>query len=447
MNLWASSGGGSATTRSRGRRRIAVWAMLMFMLSLLVQYATFVGTVSAVHDEGIFELDGNALDQGGVDGDDWEDGTAGANDDLFIPGSVEKDGADTTYFKGGGSKDHHDLDEWDWSGTDVAPDKDELLDVFAAVYEAGDTLVYFGADKFDDSGDAQIGFWFFQDEVSLDDNGTFNGLHTVGDVLVLSDFTNGGDVDLICVYEWNPPGDDSAIDNEAGCDIGDNVTLVAAGAECDVTSADGEFDVCAIVNSGTETAPWTFKNKDGDADFGKGQFFEGGINLSQLFGGDAPCFSTFLAETRSSQEIEAQLKDFALGSLDTCVPPDIETDSSVSEADFGDEVTDLATLAGSHGAVKGTITFFICTPELVNANGCESDEAEQVGDPVNIGNDDEAESEVYHGRPDRGRRRHLLLARRVHPGRRLRVPRGLAHGQRPRVLRGCPRQDQGGQGG
>ena len=389
--------------------------MLMFLLSLLVQYASFVGTVSAVHDEGIFELDGNALDQGGVDGDDWEDGTAGANDDLFIPGSVEKDGADTTYFKEGGSKDHHDIDDWKWSGTDVAPDKDELLDVFAAVYEAGDTLVYFGADKFDDSGDAQIGFWFFQDKVSLDDDGTFNGLHTVGDVLVLSDFTNGGEVDLICVYEWNPPGDDSAIDNDAGCDIGDNVTLVAAGAECDVSSADGEFDVCAIVNNGAETAPWAFENKDGDDFFAKGQFFEGGINLSQLFGGDAPCFSTFLAETRSSQEVEAQLKDFALGSLDTCVPPDIETDSSVSEADFGDEVTDTAKLEGAHGAVKGTVTFFICGPDLVVAGGCESDQAEQVGDPVTI---DRRRGRIggLHGRPDRGRRRQVLLARRVHAG-------------------------------
>jgi len=50
MNLWASTGGGAATTRSRGRRRIAVWAMLMFLLSLLVQYATFVGTSPQVHD-------------------------------------------------------------------------------------------------------------------------------------------------------------------------------------------------------------------------------------------------------------------------------------------------------------------------------------------------------------------------------------------------------------
>jgi uncharacterized repeat protein (TIGR01451 family) len=397
MNLWASTGGRAATTRlGKGRSRLAVLASLVFLLSILLQYASFVGSVAAVHDEGIFELDGNALDQGGVDGDDWENGTPGAADTLFIPGSVEKDGPDTTYFKEGGSKDHHDLDDWAWSGTDVAPDKDELLDVFAAVYEAGDTLVYFGADKFDDSGDAQIGFWFFQDKVSLDSDGSFNGLHTEGDVLILSDFTNGGVVDLICVYEWNPPGDDIADEvlENTGCDIGNNVTLVAAGAECDVSTPDGEFDVCAFVNNGDETAPWNFENKDGDDSFAKGQFFEGGINLSQLFGGDAPCFSTFLAETRSSQEVEAQLKDFALGSLDTCVPPDLKTKSSVSEADFGSEVTDKATLEGSHGAVKGKIDFFICTPDQVTASGCEDDDAAQVGSSVTIV-DGEAISAAY----------------------------------------------------
>jgi len=395
-----TQGLGGRTARWQGgariKRRITFTAMLLFVLSLLLQYA--VTPVAAVHDEGIFELDGNAVDQAAVDGDDWQNGTPGAADTLFIPGSVEKDGVDATYFKGGGSKDHHDLSDWDWSGTDVAPDKDELLDVFASVYEAqAGTIVYFGADKFDDSGDAQIGYWFFQDKISLDSDGTFNGLHTNGDVLVLSDFTNGGNVDRICVYEWNPPGDDSdpAVGNETGCDIGNNVTLVAAGSQCDVSAPDGAFDVCAVVNDGpADTAPWAFTNKDGAHTFGAGQFFEGGINLSELFGGDAPCFSTFLAETRSSQEVEAQLKDFALGSLDTCVPPDVETDSSVSEADFGAQVTDTATLSGAHGPVTGKVKFFLCTPDQVTAAGCESDEAQQVGSAVTIVNG-EATSSAY----------------------------------------------------
>jgi uncharacterized repeat protein (TIGR01451 family) len=371
---------------ARTRRSLTLLWTALFVCSLLMQYAAFAAPapIAAVHDEGIFELDGNALDEGDEPGDDWQGGTPGASDDLFIPGSVEKDGADTSYFTGGGSKDENLLSEWAWTSTDVAPDKDELLDVFAAVYENGATRVYFGADKFDDSGDAQIGFWFFQDNVSLGANGAFSGTHTVGDVLVLSDFTNGGSVDLICVYEWNPPGGGDLTGTDCDTGTGDNLTLVAAGAECDVTSPDGTFDVCAVVNPGPTTAPWAFLNKDGESNFGTGQFFEGGINLDQVFGGDAPCFSTFLAETRSSQETDAQLKDFALGSLNTCVPPTITTQSSVSTADFGQQVTDTATLSGSHGAVTGTVAFFICTPTQVTAAGCPTGSGSQVGSAVTI---------------------------------------------------------------
>ena len=36
-------------------------------------------------------------------------------------------------------------------------------------------------------------------------------------------------------------------------------------------------------------------------------FFEGGIDLDQLFGGQAPCFTSFLAETRSSQAVDSTL--------------------------------------------------------------------------------------------------------------------------------------------
>ena len=280
---------------------------------------------------------------------------------MFIPGSAEKAGPDGTYFATGGSKDESDLSSWKWSTNDVAPDKDELLDVFASVYgTGGDTVVYFGADKFDDSGDAQIGFWFFRNNVSLAAGGDFNGVHANGDVLVLSDFTNGGGVDRICVYEWTSgAGGTSSINNSAGCDTGGHLVLVASGADC-VNSGDGAYDVCADVNGASATAPWSFVNKDGSTNFGAGQFFEGGINLSTVFDGNAPCFNGFLAETRSSQETDAQLKDFALGSLDTCVPPDLSTKASVSTADFGGSVTDTATLSGAQGAVTGSIDFFFC---------------------------------------------------------------------------------------
>ncbi|WP_330970209.1 hypothetical protein, partial [Lysobacter sp. A3-1-A15] len=48
-------------------------------------------------------------------------------------------------------------------------------------------------------------------------------------------------------------------------------------------------------------------------------FFEGGIDMTQVFGeGETPCFSSFMAMTRTSASTSAQLKDFALGDFSLC---------------------------------------------------------------------------------------------------------------------------------
>ena len=353
----------------RVRRGLALSWTALFILSLLLQYVSFVTAPAALaaHNEGIFELEGNALDQATA-GADWENGPEGATAAFFAGAASEAEANDSTYFTGGGSKDENDVPSWEITSTSV-PDKDELTDAYGAIYQSGgETWFYFGADRFDNDGDAQIGFWFFQKKVGIA-NGDFTGKHTDGDVLILSEYTNGGVVDLVCAYEWDGSGGGSNIAKRGDCDpatSGSNLNLVAAGAECDV--ADGTFDICAVTNADTATAPWTFTNKDGGHNFAAGQFFEGGINLSAMFGGDPPCFGTFLAETRSSQETDAQLKDFAFGSLNTCVPPTIATQvrqdgqslGSVGTISLGDTVTDHATFSGNHGAVTGSAAFHVC---------------------------------------------------------------------------------------
>ena len=109
-------------------------------------------------------------------------------------------------FTGGSTKDKIDLPEWKWTIKSV-PDKNELVNAYAAVYPdaaTGDTIIYFGADRFDTSGDANLGFWFFQDQVHAVPvpAGSFTGQHRVGDIFVLSTFTKGGDISTIQVYEW-----------------------------------------------------------------------------------------------------------------------------------------------------------------------------------------------------------------------------------------------------
>ena len=346
-----------------GTRRglVLLWTALL-LSSLVLQYVAAPAAVLAVHDEGLFELDGNATD-GAAAGDDWNS-TNNAEATVFIPGSKENAANDTTYFTSGGSKDVNDISQWKYTANDVSPDKDEILDAYAAAYEkGGDTFVYFGADRFDGSGDAFIGFWFVQNKVGLDGNGDFNGVHHDGDILVVSDFTNGGSVSKIDVYEW----------------LNGDLKLKTSGAECDLG---GSEDACAMVNGDQTPSPWPFLNKTGSNDFAAGEFYEGGINLDTVFGGDAPCFSSFLAETRSSQSTTAQLKDFALGSFNTCKPPNIDTQVSKASVDFGGTVTDTATLSGNDGPVTGSVKFYLCGPES-SAPDCSTG-GTQIGDAVAI---------------------------------------------------------------
>ena len=135
-------------------------------------------------------------------------------------------------FTGGGSKDPQDVSNWLWKdGAGGLPDKDNLLHSFAARYslpndpndpaQANDTvcdadgnptceLLVFGSDRYDNSGDAQQGFWFFQNKITADGapsqgGNKFTGVHKPGDLLVISDFSNGGTTSTITVYEWDPP--------------------------------------------------------------------------------------------------------------------------------------------------------------------------------------------------------------------------------------------------
>ena len=165
-------------TSARPGRSLTTLFTALFLFTVALQYGQMAAPspVLAVHNEGLFELDGNATD-GAAPGDDWNS-TNNADATVFIPGSKENAANDTTYFTSGGSKDVNDISQWNYTSNDIAPDKDQILDAYAAAYEqGGETFVYFGADRFDGSGVSFVGFWFVQSKVSLDGNGGFNGVH------------------------------------------------------------------------------------------------------------------------------------------------------------------------------------------------------------------------------------------------------------------------------
>lgn len=295
-------------------RRIGRLAAAALTVLLILLVPTQAG---AVTDLRLIELDGNALNSAAA-GYDWNSlfptgDSTGEITKVFIQDGTNSP-ADTGYFAGGGSKDIYDLTEWRHDPGDVAPDKDEIVNAWAVAYRSsrdtgknnvGDLIFYFGADRFAASGDAQIGFWFFRNSIGRNTDGTFAGAHRVGDVLILSDFTQGGKISSVRLYTWvGSGGSDGALN------------FVASAGDCLDAAADAPM--CAEVNGGNTSAPWTYVPKSGTAGtYPAGSFYEGGVNISRLVPA-ARCFGAYLAETRSSQSVSAQLKDLALGPFNTC---------------------------------------------------------------------------------------------------------------------------------
>ena len=315
--------------RRRGRRPLAALAILTIVSGLLIAS----GTALAVHNTGVFQMDGDAqtaLDSTPTALEDW-DLICKANPDTctFKPGyavpagtttatvsSHEADGVGQSIFTQGGSKDGQDIPNWRHKNGSV-PDKDELLHAFAARYSIAPSatcpvstgattceLLFFGSDRFDNSGDATQAFWFFQNKIGLNANGTFSGVHEDGDLLIISEFSNGGTTSTITVYKW----------------LNGAAVFVAGGENQKCTPAGATDPFCGIVNPADGTvAPWLYTDKDGNTSYLQGDLYEAGINLSDPsinVGGE--CFSSFTAETRASTSLTATLKDFVLGDFAVC---------------------------------------------------------------------------------------------------------------------------------
>ena len=257
----------------------------------------------------VFELDGNATtttthdwDQVFADNNVVPPPFSGAVASAFVPDAVNTTADDI--FTGGGSKDTLGIQQGPWLFTGSKPQgKNDITHAYAALYtdpSNGHVLLFAGLDRFDNSGDATVGFWFFQNPVALstsnptNSGSPFTGTHADGDILLVSDFTQGGSTSTIQVYRWT--GSDSS------------------GSLVPITAPAGT--TFAIVNGGPIAVPWSLTNKSGQNRPAAGEFLEGGVDLTAL--GLDGCFSSVLAETRSSQSPTATLSDFVIGSFQLC---------------------------------------------------------------------------------------------------------------------------------
>src|SRR6266568_2566930 len=368
--------------------------------------ATVAATVLALPalalDTSVFELDGNATTNHSGTGlpDDWDrvchsvltidcSTTNNANTNTL---EFASQGASTgTTFTGGGSKDPIDVSSWAWNqATGGLPGKDILLNGFAAEYTTSPNgncpgsvaagtckQIFFGMDRFDNSGDAQNGFWFFQNQISLGagksgGGETFTGVHMNGDLLVVSDFSIGGVISTINVYTWDSACTAASKPFSYCADTNLHFQGGSNAANCAGAASTAAF--CGIVNPAAGTAaPWSFLDKKGNSTFDQGEFYEGGVDLSN-FGLANECFASTLAESRASTSTSATLKSFVLGGFGACGSSLKTTPQNASGADITQGSVSITT-AGSinvqdQAAVtvtglsvwNGSVAFSLCGP-------------------------------------------------------------------------------------
>jgi hypothetical protein len=449
--------GEAGPKRKRRFRFIFLPILLGAALALMMA-----GGAQAVHDEGVFELDGNALTANDcpaptgtpppagceptnpfatLGGEDWDKvfgGTSSAEATSFVTDTTSIGGlagAGDSILTGGSTKDINDLPSWLWKQTAVTSvqDKDDIEHAYAAQYKvdksgtgqscgstgptANCTLLYFGADRFSNSGDSVMGFWFFKAQVgtsALDagGNGTFTGLHTAatatsrGDILVVSDFRAGGKAPSIQVYEWVTSGGSASthLNQIGGSDNPASCTQAPPeknnGTPIPPVSANDNF--CATANQNVVTSPWAFTPKSnsggtagpdgGTAKFGVAEFMEGGINMTALGLGNT-CFSTFMAETRAAHSVTSTLSDFALGTFGACTSgitttPHTGAGTQLTTASIGTSarvaVKDHAVInvTGTTGSFGGTVKFFLCGPLAASTTTNCSTGGAQIGTPT-----------------------------------------------------------------
>lgn len=432
-------------TGSARRRRSL---MVPFAATVLVATLWIAGA-QAVHDTGEFQLDGNGSaavqppPPNVQNVEDWDYickanpvTPAKPNGCVFAAGYSQPAGttsADPSSWQTdasgsqsddtptqGSTKDDLDLSGWKWKEAKPSPPKNDIAHAFAAEYKAGngDNILYFGGDRISNNGNADIAFWFFQNNVVMVGNdadggcslsacsfGDGNGgpaLHkagevphnpnNVGDILIVSAFTNGGTQPNIKIYEWVGEGNASKPCFTQACTLEPLPLPVGQGAACANDGGVTTGDVaCALVNGVATPSPWVFREADGkvaDNVWKDGDFYEGGLNLTGLGLGNA-CFSSFLLNTRSSQSGDAILHDFALGKFGRCGAV-LTTQPSAGVTELtavspGEQVTDTATVTGTgptnppDPTSPPNVAFFLCGPTAVSSTGTCSSGGSAVG--------------------------------------------------------------------
>jgi hypothetical protein len=318
-------------------------------IGLVLGASALLSTALAVHDDPgtPFELDGNTTYTGAKD--DWQN-VFGLGTGTGAPVGTPAVGSGETFIRDfpgpelqyDAGKDSLDLSGWTTKsvGT-VTPDKNNIVNAFAKQYlvdldgaggpQGVHRVIYFGADRHANNGDAALGFWFFQQRVTPAGSGFTPTTHTKrndalnirGDILVQVDFVGGGSSSEIQIFEWlgnNAPPAGTPASKLFG---GGTLLEIGFGSANGFTACTPLDTACATTNNVQTRHYWPYTAKSPvkvgnvvQPIYPAESFFEGGIDITALLGD--VCFNTFLANTRTSHSETADLKDLAFGDFNTC---------------------------------------------------------------------------------------------------------------------------------
>src|SRR6266702_4843994 len=222
-------------------------------------------------------------------------------------------------------------------------------------------LVYGGFERFTNNGAGDLGLWLLQDPTvacsSTKGAVSFTGAHAVGDVLFVGEFSTGGTVTTLNAFKW--VGGSSPLMN----------ITATGGADC--RTAPDTANYCSRSNTVSISTPWSSQDKtSGPNTLATAEFFEVGIDLTGLFGSNAPCINRFIFDTRTSPSVTATLVNYAQGALATCPTAAISTTVSPSPITLGGSATDTATVGLTAGTVNGTVDFKVYGPFAANTPIC-----------------------------------------------------------------------------
>lgn len=266
-----------------------------------------------------------------------------------IPSTLITTGTSTILKQG--SKNSNDISTWVVAQQNSPPKDAYLAGAIASyvapsvakggvAFYAGHELVYLGSTRFAPNGSATVGIWFFQQNVAVCANGTqlcVGGTTTLAnhqnnDVFLFLTYSGSGTA-TIQAAEWQCSTSSGNICSPAGSgSLGPSTTITA----CPSTSDTG----CAVTNAAsfiTLAKSTTEFQAPGEGfnpvsvnpskwpGFPNGvvpelQFQETGVDLTSLFPGGAPCFSTvmFASVSSGSSPSTASMKSILLGNFNTC---------------------------------------------------------------------------------------------------------------------------------